>query len=41
MQHRDLLTENEVIQGVENFLRQKGRTSHIGKPEEEWQLVFH
>ena len=28
MQHRDLLTENEVIQGVENFLRQKGRTSH-------------
>lgn len=28
MQHRDLLTENEVIQGVENFLKQKGRTSH-------------
>ena len=28
MQHRDLLIENEVIQGVENFLRQKGHTSH-------------
>lgn len=28
MQHKDLLTENEVIQGVENFLKQKGRTLH-------------
>ena len=28
MRHRDLLRENEVIQGVENFLAQKGRTSH-------------
>lgn len=27
MQHKDLLTENEVIQGVESFLRQKGTTS--------------
>lgn len=26
--YKDLLTENEVIQGVENFLKQKGRTSH-------------
>ena len=28
MTHKDFLTENEVIQGVENFLKQKGRTSH-------------
>lgn len=28
MQHKDLLTENEVIQGVESFLKQKGTTSH-------------
>ena len=28
MRHKDLLTENEVIQGVENFLKQKGTTSH-------------
>lgn len=28
MPQRDFLTENEVIQGVENFLKQKGRTSH-------------
>ena len=28
MRDRDFLTENEVIQGVENFLKQKGRTSH-------------
>ena len=26
MPHQDLLTENEVIQGVENFLKQKGCT---------------
>ena len=28
MRYRDFLTENEVIQGVENFLNQKGRTTH-------------
>ena len=28
MKHKDFLTENEVIQGVENFLNQKGRTTH-------------
>lgn len=28
MVQRDFLTENQVIQGVENYLKQKGRTSH-------------
>ncbi len=28
MAERELLTENDVIQGVENFLREKGRTSN-------------
>ncbi len=28
MKHKDFLTENEVIQGAENFLIQKGRTTH-------------
>ena len=28
MKDKDFLTENEVIQWVENFLRQKGRTTH-------------
>ena len=25
---QDLLTENQVIEGVQNFLHQKGRTTH-------------
>lgn len=28
MVQRDFLTENQVIQGVENYLKQKGCTSH-------------
>ena len=28
MVQRDFLTENQVIQGVENYLKQKERTSH-------------
>ena len=44
----DFLTENEVIQGVENFLHQKGRTTNkrlinkadAGKKEHGIDLVF-
>ena len=48
MQNMDFLTENEVIQGVENFLHQKGRTTNkrlinkadAGKKEHGIDLVF-
>ncbi len=48
MSDRDLLTEDQVIQGVENFLRQKGRTvqkilikkSSASKKERGVDLIF-